>query len=201
MNLANKLTILRMILVPIFVLIGYLGLGGVITGDVLEIPVYMLLMNIVFIIASITDKLDGYIARSRNQITTFGKFLDPLADKILVISALVMLVEFGKIPAWIPIIVLTREFLVSGYRLVAAESGQVIAASIWGKIKTATQMVAIILIFIDKYNFFDFVNHSMSVMQYGINIVSSILMFISVVATIFSGWDYLKNGKDLLKDI
>ena len=201
MNLANKLTILRMILVPIFVLIGYLGLGGVITGDVLEIPVYMLLMNIVFIIASITDKLDGYIARSRNQITTFGKFLDPLADKILVISALVMLVEFGKIPAWIPIIVLTREFLVSGYRLVAAESGQVIAASIWGKIKTATQMVAIILIFIDKYNFFDFVNHSMSVMQYGINIVSSILMFISVVATIFSGWDYLKNGKDLLKDV
>lgn len=201
MNLANKLTILRMILVPIFVLIGYLGLGGIITGEVLEIPVYMLLMNIVFIIASITDKLDGYIARSRNQITTFGKFLDPLADKILVISALVMLVEFGKIPAWIPIIVLTREFLVSGYRLVAAESGQVIAASIWGKIKTATQMVAIILIFIDKYNFFDFVNHSMSVMQYGINIVSSILMFISVVATIFSGWDYLKNGKDLLKDV
>jgi len=157
-------------------------------------------MNFVFIIASITDKLDGYIARSRNQVTTFGKFLDPLADKILVISALVMLVEFGKIPAWIPIIVLTREFLVSGYRLVAAESGQVIAASIWGKIKTATQMFAIILIFIDKYNFFDFINTSMTLGRYGINIVSSILMFISVIATIFSGWDYLKNGKDLLKD-
>ena len=120
-----------MILVPIFVIIGYLGICGVITGEILEIPIYLLLMNLVFIIASITDKLDGYIARSRNQVTTFGKFLDPLADKILVISALVMLVEFGKIPAWIPIIVLTREFLVSGYRLVAAESGQVIAASIW----------------------------------------------------------------------
>ena len=200
MNLANKLTILRMILVPFFVIIGYLGLGGIIAGTVLEIPIYMILMNLIFIIASITDKLDGYIARSRNQVTTFGKFLDPLADKILVISALVMLVEFGKIPAWIPIIVLTREFLVSGYRLIAAENGQVIAASIWGKIKTVTQMLAIILIFIDKYNFFDFVNNSMTVVQYGINIVSSILMFISVVATIFSGWDYLKNGKDLLKD-
>ena len=200
MNLANKLTILRMILVPFFVIIGYLGLGGIITGTVLEIPIYMILMNLIFIIASITDKLDGYIARSRNQVTTFGKFLDPLADKILVISALVMLVEFGKIPAWIPIIVLTREFLVSGYRLIAAENGQVIAASIWGKIKTVTQMLAIILIFIDKYNFFDFVNNSMTVVQYGINIVSSILMFISVVATIFSGWDYLKNGKELLKD-
>ena len=200
MNLANKLTILRMILVPIFVIIGYLGICGVITGEILEIPIYLLLMNLVFIIASITDKLDGYIARTRNQVTTFGKFLDPLADKILVISALVMLVEFGKIPAWIPIIVLTREFLVSGYRLVAAESGQVIAASIWGKIKTATQMVAIILIFIDKYNFFDFINTSMTLGRYGINIVSSILMFISVIATIFSGWDYLKNGKDLLKD-
>ncbi len=200
MNLANKLTILRMILVPIFVIIGYLGICGVITGEILEIPIYLLLMNFVFIIASITDKLDGYIARSRNQVTTFGKFLDPLADKILVISALVMLVEFGKIPAWIPIIVLTREFLVSGYRLVAAESGQVIAASIWGKIKTATQMFAIILIFIDKYNFFDFINTSMTLGRYGINIVSSILMFISVIATIFSGWDYLKNGKDLLKD-
>ena len=200
MNLANKLTILRMILVPIFVIIGYLGICGVITGEILEIPIYLLLMNLVFIIASITDKLDGYIARSRNQVTTFGKFLDPLADKILVISALVMLVEFGKIPAWIPIIVLTREFLVSGYRLVAAESGQVIAASIWGKIKTATQMVAIILIFIDKYNFFDFINTSMTLGRYGVNIVSSILMFISVIATIFSGWDYLKNGKNLLKD-
>ena len=105
MNLENKLTVFRMILVPIFVIIGYLGVLGVITGEWLEIPVFLWIMNFVFIIASITDKLDGYIARSRNQVTTFGKFLDPLADKILVLSALVMLVEFGKIPAWKPVIV------------------------------------------------------------------------------------------------
>ena len=123
-------------------------------------------MNIVFIIASITDKLDGYIARSRNQVTTFGKFLDPLADKILVLSALVMLVEFGKIPAWIPVIVLSREFIVSGYRLLAVEKGgKVIAASIWGKLKTVTQMIAIILMFVDKYNFFDFVRSTTNEVQ------------------------------------
>ena len=129
MNLANKLTIFRIILVPIFVVIGYLGYLGAITGEFLGISITFILMDVVFIIASITDKLDGYIARSKNQITTFGKFLDPLADKILVLSALVMLVDFDKIPAWIPIIVLAREFLVSGYRLVAVEKGgEVIAA-------------------------------------------------------------------------
>ena len=154
MNLANKLTVFRMILVPIFVVIGYLGVFGIITGEWLGIPTFMWIMNLVFIIASITDKLDGYIARSRNQVTTFGKFLDPLADKILVLSALVMLVEFGKTPAWIPVIVLAREFLVSGYRLIAVEKGgKVIAASIWGKLKTVTQMVAIIFTFIDRFNY------------------------------------------------
>ena len=148
MNLANKLTVFRMILVPIFVVIGYLGTFGVISGEWLGISVAYLLMDFVFIIASITDKLDGYIARSRNQVTTFGKFLDPLADKILVLSALVMLVEYGKIPGWIPVIVLAREFIVSGYRLIAVEkSGIVIAASIWGKLKTVTQMIAIICCF------------------------------------------------------
>ena len=115
MNLANKLTIFRIILVPIMVIIPFLG----IQGDVYGIPVSYLIMDLIFIIASITDKLDGYIARSRNQVTTFGKFLDPLADKILVLTALVMFVEMDKIPAWIPIVVLAREFLVSGYRLIA----------------------------------------------------------------------------------
>lgn len=215
MNLANKLTIFRVILVPIFVIVGYLGVLGVITGEWLGIPTFFWIMNLIFVIASITDKLDGYIARSRNQVTTFGKFLDPLADKILVLSALVMLVEFGKIPAWIPIIVLTREFLVSGYRLLAVENGgKVIAASIWGKLKTVTQMIAIILVFVDKYNFFDFVRgttnqaqalaSSMQIyMSQGslvLNAITSILMLVSVVATIFSGYDYLKNGKDLFKD-
>ena len=215
MNLANKLTVFRIILVPIFVIVGYLGTLGIITGEWLGIPISFWIMNIIFIIASITDKLDGYIARSRNMVTTFGKFLDPLADKILVLSALVMLVEFQKIPAWIPIIVLAREFLVSGYRLVAVQKGgQVIAASIWGKLKTVTQMIAIILVFLDKYNFCDFLVRAktqeealassiqiyMTTGNYILNIVTSVLLFISVIATIFSGYDYLKNGKELFKE-
>ena len=215
MNLANKLTIFRVILVPIFVIVGYLGTIGFITGEWLGIPTSFWIMNIIFIIASITDKLDGYIARSRNQVTTFGKFLDPLADKILVLSALVMLVEFDKIPAWIPIIVLTREFLVSGYRLIAVEKcGKVIAASIWGKLKTVTQMVAIILVFVDKFNFFNFmiantnkaeamassIQIYMTSGEIFLNVITSVIMLVSVVATIFSGYDYLKNGKDLFKE-
>ena len=206
MNLANKLTIFRMILVPVFVVVGYIGMLGGITGEFLEIPIYLWIMNIIFIVASITDKLDGYIARSRNMVTTFGKFLDPLADKILVLSALVMLVEFGKIPAWIPIIVLAREFLVSGYRLVAVEKGgKVIAASVWGKLKTVTQMIAIILVFIDKNNFADCIsyfggNMELSLGSLILNIITTALLTISVIATIFSGYDYIKKGKDLFKD-
>ncbi len=146
MNLPNKLTILRILLVPIMVIIPFLP----IEGEVWEIPITYLIVDVIFIIAAITDKLDGYLARSRNEITTFGKFLDPIADKILVIAAMIMLVELAHLPAWIPIIVIFREFIVSGYRLVAAQKdGKVIAANIWGKLKTATQMVAIILAFID----------------------------------------------------
>ena len=131
MNLANKLTIFRILLVPLMVIIPFLGIDGKVVG----IPITYLIMDVIFIIASITDKLDGYIARSRNQVTTFGKFLDPLADKILVLTAMILLVEVGKIPAWIPVIVLSREFIVSGYRLIAVEKGgKVIAASVWGKL-------------------------------------------------------------------
>ena len=199
MNLPNKLTVFRMILVPIFILVGYIG----IPGSLLGISTTFWVMNLIFIIASITDKLDGTIARKHNLVTNFGKFLDPIADKILVVSALVMLVEFGKIPAWIPIIVIAREFLVSGYRLIAVQaSGKVIAANIWGKLKTVTQMLAIILVFVDRYNFFDFVKNgsSMGIGYMILNIITSVLMAFSVVATIFSGWSYLKGGKDLLKD-
>ena len=142
MNLPNKLTIFRIILVPIMVIIPFLG----IQGDFLTIPIEYWLIELIFIIASLTDKLDGYLARKNNQVTTFGKFLDPLADKILVLVAMILLVEMAKLPAWIPIIVLAREFLVSGYRLIAVEKGgKVIAASNWGKLKTVTQMIAIIL--------------------------------------------------------
>lgn len=211
MNLANKLTIFRIILVPIMVIIPFLG----IQGDLLGIPISYLVIDLIFIIASITDKLDGYIARSRNQVTTFGKFLDPLADKILVLSALVILVEYGKIPSWIPIIVLAREFIVSGYRLIAVEKGgKVIAASIWGKLKTVTQMIGIIFAFLDKFNFGEFIfrvstqaeaqinsaSIYMTTGQYVINIITTIILTLSVIATIFSGINYLKDGKDLFKD-
>ena len=197
MNLANKLTIFRIILVPVMAIIPYLNLKG----DFLGFPLTYFFMELIFIVASITDKLDGYIARSRNQVTTFGKFLDPLADKILVLTAMVLLVELGKIPAWIPIIVLAREFIVSGYRLVAVEKGgQVIAASIWGKLKTVTQMIAIILVMFDKNSFWDCFKGGLTGADYVINLISTILLVISVVATIFSGADYLKSGKDLLKD-
>ena len=197
LNLANKLTVFRILLVPIMVIIPYLGLKG----EYLGIPITMIIMEAIFIIASITDKLDGYIARSRNEITTFGKFLDPLADKILVLAAMILLVEAKKIPAWIPVIILAREFIVSGYRLIAAEKGgEVIAASIFGKIKTVTQMIVLILIFIDNNCFFEFVNGSLSGYSLILNILSSTILLISVGATVFSGYDYLKNGKDLFKD-
>ncbi len=215
LNLANKLTLFRIILVPIMMFIPIIDSVWGIEGKFLGIPIAFWIMNVIFIIASITDKLDGNIARSRNEVTTFGKFLDPLADKILVLSALVILVEYAKIPSWIPIIVLAREFIVSGYRLIAVEKGgKVIAASIWGKLKTVTQMIAIICCFLDQFKFGQFIfrvpnaidemtNSAaiyMTTGQFIINILSTVMLVISVIATIFSGIDYLKNGKDLLKD-
>ena len=202
MNLPNKLTVFRIILVPIMVLIPYFN----IQGEFLNIPISWIIIDIIFIIAAITDKLDGTIARKRNLVTNFGKFLDPIADKILVLGAMVMLVEMAKLPAWIPVIVLFREFVVSGYRLIAVEQGgKVIAASIWGKIKTATQMVAIIMMFLDKYSFAAVLNSAtrgtMNTFELIFNVITSILMFVSVIAAIFSGWDYIKGGKDLLKDM
>ena len=195
MNLANKLTILRIILVPIMVIIPFLNIGG----DVFGIPTSYIIMDVIFIIASITDKLDGYIARSRNQITTFGKFLDPIADKILVVTAMIILVEGGHLPAWIPIIVIFREFVVSGYRLIAVQKqGNVIAANIWGKIKTVTQMVAISLAFLDPNPYGTIFNGELSGYNFMINLLVTLTMTVSVVATIFSGWEYVKDGKDLL---
>ncbi|MCI8546081.1 MAG: CDP-diacylglycerol--glycerol-3-phosphate 3-phosphatidyltransferase [Clostridia bacterium] len=197
MNLANKLTIFRIILVPIMVVFAYIPING----DVYGIAIPMLIMEAIFIIASITDKLDGYIARSRNQVTTFGKFLDPLADKILVLSAMVILVEMGKLPAWIPIIVLAREFIVSGFRLIAVEKGGVvIAASVWGKIKTVTQMIALISAFVDIGAFFSFINGGLSGVYLIINIVTSVMMLVSTIATIFSGIDYIWKGRKILSD-
>lgn len=197
MNLPNKLTIFRIILVPVMVIISLLN----IQGTFLNIPITYWIINLIFIIASITDHLDGKIARKNNQITTFGKFADPLADKILVLSAMLILVEFNKLPAWIPIIVLAREFVVSGYRLIAVEKGgTVIAANIWGKLKTVTQMIAIILSFIDLNAFAAFITKNLTGYNLFINILSTLFMFVSVIATIFSGWSYIKNGKELFKN-
>ena len=201
MNLANKLTIFRIILVPVIMLIPIIDNLVGIPGEFLGISTAFWIMNIIFIIASITDKLDGYIARSRNQVTTFGKFLDPLADKILVLSALVILVEYGKIPSWIPIIVLAREFIVSGYRLIAVEKGgKVVAASVWGKLKTVTQMIAIILAFLDVNAFGACFKGNLTGFALILNAIVTIMMMIQTIATIFSGYEYLKEGKDLLKD-
>ncbi len=196
MNLANKLTIFRIILVPIMVIIPFFGIEGKIYG----IPITYFLIDLIFIIASITDKLDGYIARKKNQITTFGKFLDPIADKILVLTAMIMLVEMQKIPAWIPIIVLSREFIVSGYRLIAVEKGgKVIAASHWGKLKTVTQMISIILAFVDPYSFGECFLGLLRGSDLVLNLVVTVMMIAQTVATIFSGIDYIKEGRKFLK--
>ena len=211
MNLPNILTLFRIILVPIMVIVSFFD----IPGSFLGIPTTMWILNLIFIIASITDKLDGYLARKNNQVTTFGKFLDPIADKILVVTAMILLVEMGRLPAWIPIIVIFREFVVSGYRLIAVQSeGKVIAANIWGKLKTVTQMLGIICMFLTNHPYFAFVlrakteeemlvNSALTYMSTGdfiMNIIASILITVSVIATIFSGYEYLKGGKDLLKD-
>ena len=197
MNLPNKLTIFRIILVPIMAIIPFLGITGTISG----IPISWIIIDLIFILASITDKLDGYLARKNNQITTFGKFLDPLADKILVLAAMTMLVEMTKLPAWIPIIVLTREFMVSGYRLVAVEKGgKVIAASKWGKLKTVTQMIAIILAFVDLNPFGECFSGTLQGGDLILNIIVTGMMIIQTIATIFSGLDYMKGAKKLMKD-
>ena len=196
MNLPNKLTIFRIILVPIMVIIPFFGIDGRIAG----IPIEWLIIDVVFLIASLTDKLDGYLARKNNQVTAFGKFLDPLADKILVLAAMMMLVEMQKLPAWIPIIVLAREFMVSGYRLIAVEKGgEVIAASKWGKLKTVTQMIAIVLALLDLNAFGECFT---GVLQGGdliLNLIVTIMMIIQVIATIFSGIDYMKGAKKYIK--
>ncbi|NTW71091.1 MAG: CDP-diacylglycerol--glycerol-3-phosphate 3-phosphatidyltransferase [Eubacteriaceae bacterium] len=168
MNLPNKLTLLRVLLVPFFI---YFFLSDIKYGQ--------LIGAVVFIIASLTDMLDGQIARKYNLITTFGKFMDPLADKLLVCSALIVLVEKSYISSWIAIVIIAREFAVTGLRTLAASDGIVIAASGWGKIKTITQMVAIVSMLFDNYPF--------SLFNFPF---SNIAMILAVIFTIISGADY-----------
>lgn len=189
MNLANKLTLVRIFLVPIFLI--FIAVKG--------IPYGTFIATFIFILASLTDKLDGYIARSRNQVTKFGKFMDPLADKLLVTSALISLVELQVVPSWAAIIIIAREFAVSGLRTIAASEGKVIAASWWGKIKTVIQIVAIILLLL-KVNISgsaylsDLVNSS-DLMEAVFVHVPGWMLNISVVITLISGWDYFRKNK------
>lgn len=185
MNLPNKLTLLRVFLIPFFLLFMYL-----------EVPFHYLIALLIFTVASITDALDGKIARARNLVTNFGKFLDPLADKVLVISALAVFVEvpeirMGAIPF---IIICAREFMVSGLRLLAADSGVVVAAGIWGKLKTAFTMVAIIVSILWLSLCYDFgFGFPQSVAEVVNNWVIPALIWISTALTVISGAVYLKG--------
>lgn len=178
MNLPNRLTILRVILIPFFIVF-YMT-------EVIPQPVGQYLALAVFIIASYTDHLDGKIARKRNIVTTFGKFMDPLADKLLVCSACICFIEKGKMAAWIVIILIAREFVISGFRLVAASEGVVIAAGIWGKAKTVVQMCMIIALLIDfPFDWF--------------YVIEQILIYASVILSVFSVIDYIRKNIGVFK--
>lgn len=190
MNLANKLTIIRMILVPVFLV--FLAIKGM--------PYGKSIATVIFILAALTDKLDGYIARSRNQITRFGKFMDPLADKLLVTAALVSLVEFQVLPAWAAMIIIAREFAVTGLRSVAAAEGIVIAASGWGKAKTVTQIVAIIaaLINLNKDSLATLSVFTIIPFSF-LEWIAKISMAFAIIITIVSGVDYFVKNKEAIK--
>ena len=175
-NLPNMLSLFRVILVPVILV--FLTLRGQL-GYVMGLNVGDCIAAVVFIIASITDAVDGYIARKRNIITNLGKFIDPLADKILVIAVLTALVELHRFPAWMVVVIISREFIVSGLRMVAASEGVVIAASKGGKLKTVTQIIGIILLLFN-------IPGAMAV------------MWLAVILTVWSGIEYIRNSMDLL---
>ena len=195
MNLPNKITIARILLVPIMMLMPYIGITA---KTSFGLPIVNIIILIIFLVASFTDYLDGHIARRRNIVTNFGKFLDPIADKLLVLAALVMLVEAKIIPGWIPIIIAAREFMVSAIRMLVATEGKVIAASKLGKIKTVTQMVAISLAFLDTNYFMSFVCGALTGFALILNILMSVAMILAVIATIWSGVDYFMKSKDVV---
>jgi len=169
MNLANKITLFRVFLVPIFVV-----------SFLLESPGPTYISAIIFVFASFTDTLDGYIARSRNLVTNFGKFVDPLADKVLTSAALILLVGTGAIPSWVVIVIITREFTISGFRIIAASEGVTIAASPWGKLKTISQLIAIVLLLLGNYPF-----------GYLSIPMDQIMLYIALILTVISGVDYI----------
>ena len=175
MNLPNKHTIFRVILITFFVLFIFV--------DITTVDKWIALA--IFIVASLTDLLDGKIARKYNLVTNFGKFMDPLADKLLVCSALICLVELAKLPAWMVIVIIAREFIISGFRLIASDNGVVIAASYWGKFKTTFQMVMICLLIADIA---------------AIGIITNVIAWIALILTVVSLIDYLVKNKDIMKE-
>ena len=175
MNTPNKLTVGRMILVPFMVLFLLTDLGG-------EANRYISL--VIFAGASITDWFDGYLARKHHLVTNFGKFMDPLADKLLVCSAMICMIELGRLPAWIVIIIIAREFIISGFRLVASDNGIVIAASYWGKFKTVFQMAMVIVLIMDLGGVFD--------------VIGTVLSWVSLILTIVSLVDYVAKNIQVL---
>ena len=175
MNLPNKLTILRVLMIPIFLLVLFLAAE----------PINRYIAVLIFVLASLTDMLDGKIARKYNLITDFGKFMDPLADKLLVMAALVSMVSLGDLPAWVVIVILAREFTITGFRTLAVEANIVLAASWWGKVKTTTQMIMIPLVLLDLP--FAFMPK-----------LELLLIALAVFFTIFSGADYLIKNKQVL---
>lgn len=175
MNLPNKLTLMRVIMIPFFIVFLLVPIT----------PYDNWIALAIFILASVTDFLDGYIARKYHLVTNFGKFMDPLADKLLVCSALICLVELEKIAAWMVILIIAREFIISGFRTVAADNGVVIAASYWGKFKTTFQMIAVCLLIADIP---------------ALTVVTQIVLWIAVILTVVSLVDYLVKNKDVMKD-
>lgn len=175
MNLPNKLTMFRVILIPFFVVFMLV--------DITTVDKWIAL--VIFIVASLTDLLDGRIARKYNLVTNFGKFMDPLADKLLVCSALICLVELEKLPAWMVIVIIAREFIISGFRLIASDNGVVIAASYWGKFKTTFQMVMICLLIADIA---------------AISVITNVIVWIALVLTVVSLIDYLVKNKEVMKE-
>lgn len=178
MNLPNKLTVVRVLMIPFFVWFMLPSLGG-------EMAVSKWIALAIFCIASLTDLLDGKIARKYNLVTNFGKFMDPLADKLLVGAAMICLVEMGRLPAWIVIVIISREFIISGFRLIASDNGIVIAASYWGKFKTVFQM-AMIIVLIAAFEGSVFA------------VVEQILIWVSLILTIVSLVDYIRKNKEVL---
>lgn len=175
MNLPNKLTVLRMIMVPFFVFFMLTDTGGAANKWI---------ALILFCVASLTDMLDGKIARARNLVTNFGKFMDPLADKLLVCSAMICMIPSGKLAAWFVIVVIAREFIISGFRLVASDNGIVIAASYWGKFKTVSQMAMIIILIADFGGVFD--------------MIGNVLIWVSLILTVVSLIDYVAKNVQVL---